>query len=75
MGMYHCQTVYRKMADDPFSFLLIIKKYVLSGLSSAYFQNKMSVKQSLKYERDSCTLILIVKVICKHVCHQHTRDD
>ena len=66
---------YWKMANDPILLLFSANniRSVLSGLSLSLFdsiQNKMSVRQS--------TIIpvhLIVKVICKPVCHQHTGDD
>ena len=56
----------------------IIIRSVLSGLSFGLLdsiQNKMSVRQSLQVETDSCAFDCNVKVICKPVCHQHTGDD
>ena len=51
----------------------IIIRSFLSGFSLLdSIQNKILVRQSLKVE---ILVHLIVKVICKPVCHQHTGDD
>ena len=54
----------------------IIIRYVSSGLSFSLLDSihKISVRQSLQVEKQ-ILVHLIVKVICKPVCHQHKGDD